>query len=189
MEQQKGLTDKKESFVVRVLEWIALIAVCAFVLSFGWIFLWPFFGTLAAGFIAYRLIHTRLKPLVPALAVQGGQLIWLIAGLTVVWFDPGQIKAITGQGAIPGIIADGLLMSGFIMWIGLRPGWTAVSLATLYQASNLVVHWLNIVNGTEVEQKGLIMHMILNALIIGCLLLGWLWTEKPQPTVVQAAGV
>jgi hypothetical protein len=190
MERQKGARDKEKSPVTRIIGGIVTIAAYAFGRSFGSVFLWPFFGTLVAWFVAHHLVKTRFQPLVPALAIQGGQLIWLITGLTILLFmPPSQLPVIVGS--VAGLIADGLLMTGFILWIALRPGWLAVSLATLYQAGNLAVHWLNFFNRgvTEIDQKGLVMHMILNALIISCLLWGWLKIEKPASTIVPAEHV
>jgi hypothetical protein len=190
MEQKEHTAVTEKSQVKRIVGWLSMIVAYVFGRSLGWIFLWPFFGAIVAGLIARRLARAAVQPMVPALAVQGGQVIWLLAGLvTLVFFRPPQLPVTSG--GVPGLISDGLLMIGFIVWIALSPNWVSVLLASVYQAGNLAVHYLNFSKTgiTEVDEKGLVMHMILDASIIGCLFWGLLNKDRKSAIVLPAPSV
>ncbi len=144
-------------------------------LSFGWTFYWPFLGTLLSGFVAWCLVRKSVRPMIPALAVQGGQLCWLLLALFMLFHGniPASDMPARFQPFPAGQLVDAGLMAAFIFWVGHRPSIVAGVVVGLYQLSSLIVHASNLSPTLNpADTHGLIMHMTLNFLIIVLLFIG-----------------
>lgn len=146
-------------------------------LLFGWTFYWPLLGTILSGFVAWCLVRNPVRrPMIPALAIQGGQLLWLLLGLFVVFL--GNIRATdmpaTAVESFPaGQLVDAGLMAAFILWVAYRPGIVAGVLVGIYQLSSLIVHASELSATLKpADMHGLIMHMTLNFSIVVLLFIG-----------------
>jgi hypothetical protein len=165
---------KKESFIYK---WPITIAAYLFGRFFGWIFLWPMLGAFATAFVASRLLRPRFRAMVPAISLQGGQVIWLLAGLTIVvggFLSTTEMSQNDRDSYSYGLVVDAALQAIFIAWIALRPGLLAVISTSLYQVLQLGVgiHDLTKPYITFEDQKGLTIHAILNISIIVMLFVG-----------------
>lgn len=145
-------------------------------LSFRWTFYWPFLGALLSGFVAWCLVRKSVRPMIPALAVQGGQLFWLLLALFMLFHGniPASDMPAPGLQSLPaGQLVDAGLMAAFIFWVGYRPSIVAGVVVGLYQLISLIVHASNLSPTlSPADTHGQIMHMVLNFLIIVSLLIG-----------------
>jgi hypothetical protein len=144
-------------------------------LSFGWTFYWPFLGALLSGFVAWCLVRKSVRPMIPALAVQGGQLSWLLLGLFMLIGGniPASDMPARFQPFPAGQLVDAGLLAAFIFWVGYRPSIVAAVVVGLYELSSFAVHASNFSPTlNRADTHGLIMHMVLNVLIIVLLFIG-----------------
>src|SRR3990170_725123 len=80
----------------------------------------PLGGVLLAGLVAAKTLPSRVQPLLPAVAVQGGHLVWILVGATLL----GQV----GLVLLPVI----LMMAG-ITWVIAKPGVASIGCLTAFQ--------------------------------------------------------
>jgi hypothetical protein len=109
----------------------------------------PLGGAFLCGWIAYKLAMEEVKPMVPAIAVQGGQGLWMLFGFVVLH--------VLNQNMIDiAILALGL------SWLLLRPGVAPVILLVAYQilasAVNLTGFLAASVGSTA--HKALLVHLV-----------------------------
>lgn len=110
----------KKSLIQRVGAWVLGLIAYAVGRSLGWIFLWPFLGAAVSGITATRFLRPRLQPLVPAVAVQGGQLIWLLVGMSVLLIYPKDIARIGANYYPYGQVLD-LFAQAALYFLGTTP--------------------------------------------------------------------
>lgn len=168
---------KEESLFTRLAGWSAAIGAYIFGRIFGWIFLWPLFGSILSGLLAARLLKPRYRPLVPALALQGGQLSWLLIGLLFIlggWASPTGLPASGGDSYPYGQMIDVVIQTTLILWVAFRPAFPSVITASLYNVIGFVGHVFTLTspNISVTGEKGLAVHMLLNFGIIVLLFVG-----------------
>ncbi len=182
--------QKRESFLYK---WPVMIAAYLFGWFFGWTFLWPMLGALASAFVASRLVRPRFRAMVPAISLQGGQLFWLLVGLTIVvggFVSTTEMSPNDRESYSYGLVFDVGLQAAFIAWVLLRPSILAVVSTSLYQELQLAVGindlrkpYLNLG-----DEKGIAIHLILNVSIIVMLFVGLHEVRsKPQTQVADAS--
>ncbi len=145
-------------------------------LSFRWTFYWPFLGALLSGFVAWCLVRNSVRPMIPALAVQGAQLSWLLLALFMLFrgnIPTRDILATALQSFPTSQLVDVSIMVAFILWVAYRPSIAAGVVVGLYQLCSSIIEAGDLSPTlSPADTHGLIMHMVLNFLIIVLLFIG-----------------
>ncbi|MDO8433281.1 MAG: hypothetical protein Q7S58_12815 [Candidatus Binatus sp.] len=177
MEIPEAAEKKEKSFLTRIAGWPGMIGAYVLGRIFGWTFLWPMFGSILSGILAVRFLKPRHLPLAPALALQGGQLSWLLVALFFLFGgfgSPANIPA-GGYESYPyGQILDVVIQITLILWVAFRPTFPAIITASLYNVIGLANHVFSLTASSVsvADEKGLAIHMLLNVGIIVLLFFG-----------------
>jgi hypothetical protein len=121
----------------------------------------PLIGSLLIGWVAYKKLRQALQPMVPAIAVLGGQLAWYCLGALYL-----------GNWLV--VIPDIAILSAGIYWLIARPGVGPIILLIGYQALGLIAN-LMMLASSDIESdapKALVTHVLLRLLAIVLLLAG-----------------
>jgi len=118
-------------------------------------FLIPFGLALLSGWIANKIIKSSFsKAMIPAFAVQCGQMLWMF--LAILWGYPASI------------IIELILVIIVLVWLLMRPSLIPVILLSIYQIIGFVDSILKFISysfGTP-EHKALLIHLIIRIVAV-----------------------
>jgi hypothetical protein len=121
----------------------------------------PLGAALLFGFLAAKVVGPATKPMVPAFAVQAGQLLWFIVGAVTT----GQYQA---------VLPDLIILAIGVVWLLARPGLGAVLLLGIYQGISFAINAAMFASASvgSVEHKALLVHLIFRAAAVVLMVAG-----------------
>ena len=142
---------------------------------FGAALLFPGVFGLAAAALLVKVGPKRARPFAAALSVLAGHLGWMTAGALL-------------SGAFGAVAVDVVLMVAAGAWLLFRPGLApALALATFEILAGAVNAWQIASLDVAGAQKPLVLHLLLRALVLGSLALGYARHRSQARDVARAA--
>lgn len=170
--EEKSKTSWDTSIPVKVLG-LGIGAIIA--KTFGANLWMPLIGILIVWALLNKFGSMKIKPYAPALAVQGGHLLWFLLGAALL----GQFSQLA---------VDIALMTFGLAWLAIRPGRPALVCLMLYQAILTAINVKALMVVANAYQPALIIHIVLRLGAIFCM---WrAWTPRPltaTPTATPQA--
>jgi hypothetical protein len=113
------------------------------------------------GWIAYKLAKDEVKPMVPAIAVQGGQGLWMLLGFIMLHLV--DLNAL-----------DLVILPAGLTWLLVRPGIGPVIFLTAYQSMAFVLNLLKFLTASvgSTTHKALLVHLVFRVAAVLLMVVG-----------------
>jgi hypothetical protein len=121
----------------------------------------PLAAAFMCGWIAYKLAKEEAKPMVPAIAIQGGQGLWMLFGFVMLHLV--NLNAL-----------DLVILAAGLTWLLVRPGVGPVIFLTAYQSIAFVVNLLTFLTATvgSTTHKALLVHLVFRVAAVLSMVVG-----------------
>ena len=130
----------------------------------------PGVAAVVIGIIAAKALPADRKVIVPALAVQGGHLVWLaLAGIIL--------------NAFWAVALDVMVLGVGLVWLAIRPGLGPILVCGIYQLFALILNVMNFstVQPGSVAHRALLVHILLRVTAIALLGVAARKLRQPAP--------